>query len=206
MSKVLCDAVILALKEAHKAYLRQNMEKYRADMKVAEYALNAIRALGEDDGCGRTLELMGLQAEIALLNSLAGVHCPAELIPQYEAAVLQMLLPPSRVVTKDAPMLPRCECTLDFFGGACDRTAECLDRATKLYARLTDGGGGGVSEIYRAQIAQYRGNPEEAAQWAKLAIERMCADRWIEPIALKLIEESGRSRAPDPVNPCNRRE
>lgn len=43
MSKILCDAVILALKEAHAAYLRQNMEKYRNDMKVAEYALKAIR-------------------------------------------------------------------------------------------------------------------------------------------------------------------
>ena len=183
--------MIQALKEAHAAYLIQSAEKYRASMKVAECAVEAIRALGEEEGCGRTLELMGLQAELTLLNSLADIHSPAQVIPQYESAALQMLMPPSRVITKEAPMLPQCRCTLNFFGGACDRTARSLDRATKLYSRLTDGGGGGVAEIYRAQIEDHRGNRNEARHWAKLALERMCGDKWIEPIALALLNEPG---------------
>jgi len=188
MSRVLCDAAIQALKEAYAAYRIQSVEKYRASLKVAECAIEAIRSLGEEEGCGRTLELMGLQAEITLLRTFADIHRPGEVIPKYEAALMQMLLPPSRVIPTDAPMLPHCESTLDFFGGVSDRTAELLDRATDLYARLTGGGGGGVAEIYRAQIARQRGDDENARYWARLALERMRGDTWIEPIAQRLLE------------------
>ena len=189
MSRVLCEAVIQALKEAHEAWLDQHMEKYRESLKVAECAIEAISSLGIGDAYGREMELMGLQAEMMLLRSLAGIHCPEKTIPRYESAALLMLMPPSRVIPGDAPLLPQCEGTLDFFGGPSDETADSLESAMRLYSRLTGGGGGGVSEIYRAQLADYKGNRAEAGHWAKQALERMCGDRWIEPIAKKILSE-----------------
>ena len=190
MSRVLHDAVIQALKEAHNAYLAFNTDKYRDSLKVAECGIEAIRLLGTEDSCGRQMEIMGLQAEISLIRTMAGIHCPAEMIPHYETAMLQMLLPPSRVIPKEAPMIAHCENTLDFFGGACEQTADWLEKATELYGRLTGGGGGGVAEIYRAQIAEYHKNHKEAGKWAQLALERMCGDKWIEPIATALISNA----------------
>lgn len=199
MSRVLHDAVILALKEAHEAYLNQAANEYRESMRVAECALEAIRLLGVEDSCGRQMELMGLQAELTLMHALASVHCPAEVIPQYELAALQMLLPPSRVIPKEAPWIPHCENTLDFFGGACEKIADQLERAARLYAQLTDGGGG-VAEIYRAQVAGHSGDRFAACHWAKLALERMCGDKWIEPIANAILAED----APTAVLPEQR--
>lgn len=189
MARVLCEAVLQALKEAHEAWLDQHMEKYRESLKVAECGIGAIRSLGMEDTCGREMELMGLQAEMTLISSLAGIHCPAEIIPHYEAAILLMLMPPSRVIPGDAPLLPHCESALDFFGGPSDETADSIERAAQLYGRLTGGGGRGVSEIYRAQLAEYRGNHADAEHWAKLALERMCGDKWIEPIARRILTE-----------------
>lgn len=190
MSRLLCDAVIRALREAHGAYLRQNAEEYRECLKVAQCGIEGIRMLGVEDDFGREMELMGLEAELTLLYGLAGIHVPSEMIMRYEAAVLKMLMPPSKVVPKDAPLIAHCENTLDFFGGVCDQTAKDLELAVNLYGRLTDGGGGGVAEIYRAQMAEQRGNCDEARRWAALALERMCGDKWIEPIAEKLIKSS----------------
>lgn len=187
MSRVLCEAVIQALKEAHAAWLAQHMEKYKEDLRVAECAIEAIRSLGMGEACGREMELMGLQAEMTLISSLAEIHRPAEVIPHYESAVLFMLLPPSRVIPGDAPMIPCCKSALDFFGGPSDETADNVEKATQLYGRLTGGGGGGVSEIYRAQLAEHRGKQADAVYWAQLALERMCADKWIEPIAQRII-------------------
>lgn len=194
MSRVLCEAVIQALKEAHEAWLDQHIEKYKEDLRVAECAIGAIRSLGMGDACGREMELMGLQAEWTLVSSLAEIHCPAEIIPYYESAVLLMLMPPSRVISGDAPLIPHCKSALDFFGGPSDETADSLEKAAQLYSRLTGGGGGGVSEIYRAQLAEHRGSRADAAHWAKQALERMCGDKWIEPIARRILsEQSDRS-------------
>lgn len=194
MSRVLCEAVIQALKEAHEAWLDQHMEKYRESLKVAECGIGAIRSLGLEDTSGREIELMGLQAEMTLVSALAEIHYPSEIIPHYESAALLMLLPESRVIPRDAPLLPYCKSALDFFGGPSDETADSLDKAAKLYGRLTGGGGGGVSEIYRAQLAEHRGNRTDAVYWAKQALERMCGDKWIEPIARRILsEQSGKS-------------
>lgn len=187
MSRILHDAVIQALKVAHAAFLERNLEKFREHMHVAECGVEAIRSLGLDDVCGRQMELMSLEAEITLLNTLPFIHSPADAIQMYEKAVLQMPLPPSRVIARDAPMLPNCGNPLDFFGEASDRMAELLEYAAGLYGQLTDGGGGGVSEIYRAQMAHHFGKHAEASHWAELALVRMCGDKWIEPIAQRLI-------------------
>lgn len=200
MSRILHDAVIQALKEAHAAYQARALEKYRDSMQVAQCGVKAIRSLGTEEVIGRQMELMGLEAEITLMHAMTCLHNPAEAIRWYEAAVCQMLLPPSRVIPKEAPMLPGCENPLDYFGGACEQTAEQLEQAARLYGGLTDGGGGGVAEIYRAQLAQTRGNLSEAGQWAQLALERMCGDKWIEPIAQRLLSETdfGRNRGVQP--------
>ena len=190
MSRILHDAVIQALKEAHAAYLAHNSDKFRENMHVAECGVEAIRLLGMEDISGRQMELMGLEAEITLLQTLPCIHCPAEIIHMYEKAELQMLMPPSRVIPKDAPMLPNCEDPLDFFGGASERTAEQLEQAARLYGQLTNGGGGGVSEIYRAQLAEHHGESAEANQWARIALEKMCGDKWIEPIANRVISKN----------------
>lgn len=191
MSRVLYKAVLQALKEAHAAYLAHCRKQFCDNIKVAECAIAAIESLGVD--CGREMELMGLKAEMELVQALPMMHRPAEIIAHYEAAKLQMLLPPSMVVSRDAPMLPHCEDAIDFFGGADDQTADDLSRAAALYAQLTDGGGGGVAEIYRAQMARQRGAPEEAHHWANRALERMGGDRWIEPIARRLIQADASS-------------
>lgn len=189
MSRILYDAVIRALKEAHEAYLNQDSEKYREGLKVAECGIEAIRLLGTEDDYGRKMELMGLQAELTLMQSLSDIHNPAESILRYEAAILQMLMLPSQVISKEAPMLPHCKSALDFFGGACEQTAKDLALATDLYGRLT-GGGGGVAEIYRAQLAEHLGQDAEAKRWAEIALQKMCGDTWIEAIANKMIKES----------------
>lgn len=191
MSRLLHDAVIQALNEAHCAYLTGNIEKYRDSLKVAECGIDAIRSLGTEDSCGRQMEIMGLQAEISLMRTMACIHSPVEMIPHYETAMLQMLLPPSQVISKEAPMIAHCENTLDFFGGACEQTADWLEKATEMYGYLTGGGGGGVAEIYRAQIAKHNGNHIESEKWAQLAMERMCGDKWIEPIAGALMNKTG---------------
>jgi len=187
ISRLLHDAVIRALKEAHAAYLAQHMENYRKYMKVAECAIEAIRSLGVDEDNGREMELMCLEAEITLMHTLSGIHCPEDMISHYEMAALQMLLPPSQVISGDDPLLPHCKNALDFFGGPCEQVAGHLDRATALYSQLTDGGGGGVAEIYRAQLARQQGCDDKARQWARLALERMRGDKWIEPIAQDIL-------------------
>jgi len=187
LSTILYNAVIQALKEAHEAYLAKRIHKYQESMRVAESGIAAIESLGTEDDCGREMELMGLRAEATLMHTLPWVHQPSELIPQYEIASVEMLMPPSRVISSQAPMIPHCEDVLDFFGGASDHILQELEKATALYSRLTDGGGGGVAEIYRAEMEKQRGASDEAAHWAKLALERMAGDKWIEPIAMALI-------------------
>ena len=187
MSKILCTAVRESLKAAHEAYLIHKRIEYEASLQNAEHALSAIEALGSEGDCGRIMELMALRAELLLVKTLPCLNRPSELILLYEMAMLQMLLPPSKVVPREAPMLPPCQSTLEFFGGESERTAAELEHATALYARMTDGGGGGVAEIYRAELANQRGSPQEAREWARRALERMVGDRWIEPIALRLL-------------------
>lgn len=190
MSKVLCSAVLQALKDAHSAYRKHRFDRYQEHMKVADCALEAIRSLGQGGERAREMEVMALSAEVTLMHALADIHYPDQLRRSFEVAELQMLLPPSRVITREDPMLPNCTDALEFFGGPSEETAQALCRATDLYGRLTDGGGGGVAEIYRAQLAHAQGQTEEATRWARLARERMCGDRWIEPIVKSMLMEA----------------
>lgn len=183
MSKVLGVAVKNSLKAAHAAYLVSQHEAYCGHIIAAENAVAAIKALGAENDYCRTIELMALEAELLLIRSLSKLSKPRELIPKFEMAMLQMLIPPSQIVDKSAPMLPGCTNALEYFGGASEQTARDIERAVSLYAHMTDGGGGGIPEIYRAQMESQKGCTEKAAYWARRALDKMCGDKWIEPIA-----------------------
>ncbi|HKM29117.1 MAG TPA: hypothetical protein VJY37_05480, partial [Anaerovoracaceae bacterium] len=64
--------------------------------------------------------------------------------------------------------------------------ADTLDKAARVYAGLTGGGGGGVANLYRAEIAARRGDWAMAERLACKAQEEMTGDRWMEPIITKL--------------------
>lgn len=70
MSKILYDAAILALKEAHTAFMRGNPGEYNEKMRVAKSAISAIRALGITGENGREMELLELGAEKTLVSTL----------------------------------------------------------------------------------------------------------------------------------------
>ena len=190
MARVLCDAVIKALKQAHAAYLSNEHNRFEESIKIAESALIAIQSLGSETDCSREMLMMGLKAESLLIGSLQKLNRPQEAVKLYAMADKRMLLPPSRVIDGDAPMIPHCDDALEFFGRADDETAEVISRLTALYARMTGGGGGGVAEIYRAQLANRNGSSEETINWARLALQRMRGDVWIAPIARRLIGDS----------------
>ena len=190
MARTLCGAALKALKKAHAAYLRSEYTGYFENIKLAKSAVSAIQALGAETDCSRGILLASLKAELMLIDMLQKLNKPREAMELCQAAETHMLLLPSQVISGEAPMIPDCNDILEFFGCTDAEMAEVIDRLTALYSRLTDGGGGGVAEIYKAQLASRKGSPEESVSWARLALQRMRGDVWIAPIARRLIGDS----------------
>lgn len=191
MSKILHDAAIEALRAAHDSFMRGDTGEYKEKMQAAEDAIGAIRALGVNGENGREMELLALGAEKTLAATLPLLKYPGRLLRLYELAAVQMLIPPSRVISRNAPYLPPCDDVFAFYRVGLEQAevlAGELTQAIALYGRLTGGGGAGTDLLFRAGLLLRRGQPKQAADLAQQAIS--IGREWLKRPARNLLRQA----------------
>lgn len=113
----------------------------------------------------------------------------------YELAAVQMLIPPSRVISRDAPYLPPCEDIFAFYHVPLEK-AEALDRnltkAVALYSKLTGGGGAGTDLLFRAGLKLRQGYSDEAACLVKQALS--VGSDWLKRPAKYLLGQLNKTK------------
>lgn len=153
------EEIIAALRAAYDAFRSCDFKEFR------KYLL-ATRAELE-----KYPQNHPLQGEWILVQSLPSFAEPQKLVEMFGAAYA-LIGGKSRVFSEKISM------SLDFYNvfgiyyrtGRADEIAELLDKASALFEKLT-GGGAETALCYRAQLAHYRGEAENALSLAEKAYD-----------------------------------
>ncbi|MCD8119181.1 MAG: hypothetical protein LUE29_06850 [Lachnospiraceae bacterium] len=191
MSEQLKRSTMTALKEAYAGYLNRDWEIYTNSLHVARTEIDEIRSLGRDpDRMGREIEVLYLTGEELLVTAFTFLGKPWEMRMYYELAAYYMTVFSSNILTKESRFLPEGICLTEEFPLPDTDPEEAMkefSEAMKAYGNITDGGGKGVDELYRAAIYWQLGEAEKAFYHTKLA--RTEGGEWIQACADEFEEQ-----------------
>ena len=158
--------VVERLRTAYKCYLNREYTEYNRLMHTVKADLD------------QNPEEM-LLGEWTLLTSLPYIMEPDKLISIYEEA-LRLIKGRSKVISRNDCILQNEYYPFSFLWrvpGKAEETGRNFEKAVKLYQQLT-GNQNGISTLYQAQLAHFRGDFVEAERLASQAIRESRDNLW----------------------------